>query len=235
MKLLFFFLSAFTLNTFIVKAQNTKEQIPAKTVQNLYHTTVGYKESVYTGQEYYKNYGKLTGHAFWQTDEYVNGSIGFAGNIYPTLPLKLDLLSNELITHGSNLGVQIKIIREKVDSFSIGTVRFWHLTPGKNKMPDAFYEILYDGKYTVLCKRNKIIKEVVSQSGVEKKIEEQNTYYIKEQNNFIEVKNRQTLYDFFKSKKNQVLDYMDKENISYRKTPEDFIVLSIKYYEQISN
>lgn len=238
MKLSFSLLLVLATKTLMAQAQNTQElinQSASNNLQTIYHKTVQYKQNVFTGIEYFRNYGKINGHAFWNENEFINGNVGYDGNIYPNLPLKLDLMVEELITHGVNQGVQIKIIREKIDSFTIGSVRFLHLTPDKNKVPDGFYEILHSQKYTVFCKRNKLIKEVIVQNELERNIEEEAVYFLKNQDNIIVIKNRQILFDLFRDKKNQVLDYMSNLNLNFRKQKEAFIVESIKYYEQITN
>ncbi|MBX2931502.1 MAG: hypothetical protein KF781_06105 [Chitinophagaceae bacterium] len=226
------------ITTSKIKAQNkvTAANTNAATAaQNIYHTTIAAKENIYNGQEYFHNNGPIIGHVFWNDNLFIKGSVGYEGNIYPNIPLKLDLLFEELVTRGSNLGIQIKIIKEKIDSFNIGGISFLHLTQNNlHKIPTGFYEVLHNGKYSVICRRIKSIKETVLPDGVERKIVQKNSYYLKENGVYYEIRNRQTLYNFFKNKREEVKNYIRTENLNFNKDPESFIVLSIKYLEQIT-
>ncbi|MCZ2223583.1 MAG: hypothetical protein LC122_08135 [Chitinophagales bacterium] len=224
--------------SFLTKAQkkifnsaNTEES-----VQNLYHQSIGFNQAIFNGQEYFHRMSKLTGHVFWNENIFKNGSVSFDGNIYPNIPLKLDLLNEELITYRTNTTLQVKITKEKIDSFNIADTRFIHLTQNiDSKMPEGFYEVLHQGKYIVICKRIKTIKEIVSPDGVENKIEQKNNYYINDKGEYKEIKSRQILYDFFKDKKESVLQYAKQENLNYKTDTESYILFTIKYYEQITN
>lgn len=227
------FLVAFSFCLNIINAQNTQD--PSNYLQSTYHNSVMYKQSVFTGREYFRNYGKIIGHAFWGENLFKNGNVGYDGNLYPNLPLKLDLMFEELITHGINQGIQINIIREKIDSFTIANTRFWHLTPTKFNMVDGFYEVLHSNKYTLLCKRSKYIKEIINQGELEKNVLDKEIYYLKVNDKISEIKNRQVLFDLFKDKKNEVLDYVSSLGLHYRKNQEAFIIESVKYYEQLTN
>jgi len=234
MKFLFFIFLFFA--SLITMAQNKTQSNSAEVAQNFYHQTINTKEAIYSGKEYFYNNGNLTGHVFWGDNVFIKGNVGFAGNFYPNLPLKLDLLNEELVTHGSNLSIQIKVTKEKIDSFQIGNTRFIRIIQNNTyKMLEGFYEILHEGKYNVVCRRVKTIKEIVSADGVEKKVEQKNNYYINDNGEYKEIKSRQMLYDFFKEKKERVLQYAKQENLNYNTDAETFILLSIKYYEQITN
>lgn len=233
MKSIPFLLLVFSCSIYIANAQNTQD--PSIHLQNTYHQTVQYKQSVFTGKEYFRNYGKIIGHPFWGENMFKNGNVGYDGNLYPNLPLKLDLMFEELVTHGINQGIQINIIREKIDSFTIGNTRFWHLTPTRFNMTDGFYEVLHSQKYTVLCKRSKYIKETISQGELEKNVVDKEVFFLKVNDKISEIKNRQILYDLFKDKKNEVLDYVSNLGLNYRKNQEAFIIESVKYFEQLTN
>jgi len=235
MKLIFLLLFMFVTSITMAQNSNTTQADAAITnAQNLYHQTIATKENIYNGQEYFHLNKKLNGHVFWSENVFLNGQVSYAGIIYPNRLLKLDILNDELVTQGANTSIQIKINKEKIDSFSIGNTRFERLQHF-HKLPEGFYEILHDAKFKVICRRVKSIKEVVKEDGVDFNIVQKNTYYLLDNGVYKEIKNRQILFDFFKDKREEVKDYIRKEDLSFNKEPESFIVLSIKYYEQITN
>jgi hypothetical protein len=99
-------------------------------------------------------------------------NIWYEGKWYNKVPLKLDILHKELITYTTNENFQLIIQQEKVDSFTLGNMLYWHVKPNENnkKITEDFYEVLYKNKLTVLARRTKQIKENVSSGGVEKKL-----------------------------------------------------------------
>jgi hypothetical protein len=231
-----FFVLAATLGF----SQTTSENIVQQQINNsvdAYRTTVVEKAYIFSGQEYYHNTGKLLGHPFCMVETFLTGNLWYANKLYNNVPLKLDLLHKELITHSTNTNIQIIIQQEKIDSFTLGNMLFWRLMPdslNKKLIPD-FYEVLHKASLTVIARRSKNIRETVSNSGVEKKIEQQNEFYILQNGVYKEIKNRNSFLDFLGDRKSSVAAEMSKRDISFNSTTEKYIVEAVKYYEQIIN
>lgn len=229
----------FSFITFFSFAQGNTSAVVQQinnTVNN-YSKTVVEKAFLFSGQEYYHNTGKLVGHPFLLTDAFTIGNIWYEGNLYNNVPLKLDIVYKELITHSTNANIQIIIQQEKVDSFTLGSMLFWRLKPDtlNKKLVADFYEVLHKGKLTLLARRNKNINETVSGTGVEKKIQTANEFYIFQNGIYKEIKNRNTFLDFFGDNRNAVTAQMSKLDISYNSNTEKYIVESVKFYEELNN
>lgn len=231
-----FIFSCITIISFAQSNTAAVVQQINNTVTN-YSKTVVEKAYLFSGQEYYHNTGKLVGHPFLLADAFTIGNIWYEGNLYNNVPLKLDIVHKELITHSTNTNIQIIIQQEKVDSFTLGSMLFWRLKPDSinKKLVADFYEVLHKGKLTLLARRNKNINETVSGTGVEKKIQAANEFYILQNGMYKEIKNRNNFLDFFGDNRNAVAAQMNKLDISYNSNTEKYIVESVKFFEELNN
>lgn len=231
-----FIFSCITIISFAQSNTAAVVQQINNTVNN-YSKTVVEKAYLFSGQEYYHNTGKLVGHPFLLADAFTIGNIWYEGNLYNNVPLKLDIVHKELITHSTNTNIQIIIQQEKVDSFTLGSMLFWRLKPDSinKKLVADFYEVLHKGKLTLLARRNKNINETVSGTGVEKKIQAANEFYILQNGMYKEIKNRNNFLDFFGDNRNAVAAQMNKLDISYNSNTEKYIVESVKFFEELNN
>lgn len=229
----------FSFLKFITYAQNNTNAVVQQinNAVNNYSKTVVEKAYLFSGQEYYHNTGKLVGHPFLLADAFTIGNIWYEGNLYNNVPLKLDIVHKELITHSTNTNIQIIIQQEKVDSFTLGSMLFWRLKPDSinKKFVADFYEVLHKGKLTLLARRNKKINETVSGTGVEKKIQVTNEFYFLQNGVYKEIKNRNNFLNFFGDSRNAVANQMSKLDISYNSNTEKYIVESVKFYEELNN
>ncbi|HPH23763.1 MAG TPA: hypothetical protein PLW32_07775 [Chitinophagaceae bacterium] len=228
------------LATHCVQAQTDKADVlqnHLKNTVNHYRTSVAEKAYIFSGQEYYHNTGKLIGHRYAGVDAFLESNIWYEGKWYNKVPLKLDILHKELITYTTNENFQLIIQQEKVDSFTLGNMLYWHVKPNENnkKITEDFYEVLYKNKLTVLARRTKQIKENVSSGGVEKKIEQADEYYLLQSGIYTEIKNRSSFLDLLGSQRSTVSSYMNKQDISFNSSTEKYIVEAIKYFEQFIN
>lgn len=111
------------------------------------------------------------GHPFFQLPSLQKGSVTYNGDTYEDVELMYDLVKDELVIGHFNGYSRVQLIKEKVDSFSIGELQFIHARENSSiaGLLPGYYQLLYSGKMTLLQRIRKTFQVYYrgSNSGVD--------------------------------------------------------------------
>jgi hypothetical protein len=136
--------------------------------------TVWLTQQLYSGNEWRPRVIPVTGHEFFLSGDYLDGSVTAGGFTFSGLKLKYDIFSDEIILRWKNIH-SILLNNSTVESFTVGLWsgggrnpdftgrRFINLN---DKYPDitGFAEVIYKGPSMVVAKHSKIIAKNTSMS-----------------------------------------------------------------------
>lgn len=173
-------------------------------------------------------------------DEFLKGSIKVNDKtVYNGLYLRYDLESDQLTYRKENSDVSMSP-SEKVTEFSIqlpsGSVAMFKRISKDDPSIDGFYQVLFDGKTSLLKKvKRKIVEKVeYNSSSKTKSLVTQTNYYAYNASTgaFNALKNdKKTIANVFGENAEKVGDFIKKENISFKN--EVSLVHLMSYYNSL--
>jgi hypothetical protein len=174
-------------------------------------------------------------------DEFLKGSIKVNDKtVYDGLYLRYDLESDQLTYRKANSNVSMSP-SEKVTEFSIqqpsGAVAVFKRISKEDPNIDGFYQVLFDGKVSLLKKVKRRIVEKVeyNSSSKTKSLVTQTNYYAYNPStgSFNALKgDKRTLAAVFGDKAEKVSDFIKKEDVSFKN--EASLINLMTYYNSIN-
>lgn len=192
---------------------------------------------LYNGTEFTAAYRSSAGHPFFEYSEPQKGNVFYDGVLYPGMRLSYDLVHDEVIFVTPAKNLNVKLITQKINWFDIQDHLFVRVSENSNAVnspPDGFYELAYNGPYSVLIKRKKYFDQATREDNLSKFIQSVN-YYVRKDNIYYAIDSKRSLLAVCKDLKTEVLKYMQKENLNFKKDPVNTTIKVIEYYSQLKN
>jgi len=242
-KSLILFVFVYVSMTVIAQAQSaltdsSSGQDAVKNTIDFYYKSIGENAHLYNGSEYISNNYQLTKNPLFESIFSMSGSIAYDGTLYKDVPLAYDIYHEEVIINRYEKNFRIKLVNEKIDSFSFFGHHFIRIVPDSADNPlltIGFYDVMYNGHTTVLVKRRKKYEETVVSSGAITQYIQDDHYFIKKDNVYYEVHNKKTTLQVYKDKKKDLQKLLRKNKIKFKPAPEFGIVRTAEYYDQLKN
>jgi hypothetical protein len=194
--------------------------------------------SLYNGSEYYRSPVSTKGFPFFKSENLIEGSVFYDGNLYQHVSLQYDIAKDELVIKNFQQNAIIKLITQKVTSFTLGHHNFVYILPGNKAagfMPPGFYEKLVNSNISVLAKRIKKFSIALNAEDNSSKYSEHNLYFLQQQDEYYNITDKHSLLVLLNDKKNQLKEYIRDNKISFKKNQEDAIIKIVTYYNQLKN
>lgn len=182
-----------------------------------------YNTSLFNGLEYIELYRTINErHKFFNSSEFITGSIIYDGQFYDQVPLKYDLNVDELLFNvGYNYSYPTLILfKSKIQSFSLEGSEFVQINNSSSETQmTGFYEVLMVREPITLLKKNnkKRFKRIKGRT-VYYEFDYENSYFVKYQNNYYEIGSKNDVIRVWPIKKEYINEYY---NPAIRKTNED--------------
>lgn len=187
---------------------------------------------MFSGREETDVVGKLKGFVYFENMAWQNGSVNYNNTLYENVLLKYNLVSQQLVTQHPGGYLRIQLIKEKIQSFTIAGHVFVHinkvLNDSKNSTKD-FYEVLWDKKMLLIGSYSKKILESIVDNQTLKEVVIVKEFFLKQDNQFIKVKNEDSFEDFFKEK--ELKEFANQNNLDFKKSPESSFVKLFQFIE----
>jgi hypothetical protein len=229
----------FASNSVFAQDQVSGEKVndqPVKIAIDYYYQSIGEKSHLYNGAEYVSPIYQSTRHPFFLSFFPLPGDLYFEGVFYPGVPMAYDILHENVIINRYNQNFKIQLANEKIDSFELLNHFFVRLSPDSNNQKliiPGFYDRLYDGSTKVFAKRIKKLQETMEFNVSTVIIAEVDRFYILKKGIFFQIKNKKTLYSFYGDNKKEIRRYLRKSKIKFRTNPEEAMVKSAEYYDNL--
>ena len=188
---------------------------------------------LYNGKLWYNLYHNIKGDQFLLSNHYLPGSLTINCKPYNNLGILYDIYNDEIITL-TNLGSNLQLNKEMVDSFSLvynlKAYRF------KNTMDDSlpgikgYIYVLYKGKSALYVKYKKEIQLV--ENKYELFVQKYRIYFVKD-GTVNQINSKNELLKVLYEDKAQIKDFIKKNKLKIsKKEPESFIPI-VRYYDSL--
>ena len=203
----------------------------------LYHQFLLREKNLYNGREYIPYTTTLANaHPYFQSADFVKGSIFYDGVLYEEVPLQYDIIKNVLVIQDSYQKFKMQLINEKISWFTINNITFVRLSgdpSGKNTIEPGFYRILYNGSNSLLKKESKKIQEILELKLI-KKVIEAPSFYIKKNDRYYIADSKTSVLEILKDKKTEIRQFIRQNNLNISDEPEKAFLSIIAYYDAIT-
>lgn len=130
-----------------------------------YVAALGNQAVLYDGAEYvdYTTPG-TRGHQFFGEPEAQLGSVVYRSGTFTNVPLRYDLVRDQLVLLYPGQAAALMLVPAKVASFSLGSHRFVRVVRDSlagNGLATGFYELLADGPVRLLARRQKRVYQTI--------------------------------------------------------------------------
>lgn len=204
----------------------------------LYHQQMQNQRGVFNGVNYYGYpFPFENGHPYFNTSNPAQGSVIYKNVIYPSLLLSYDEVADVLILHQNNRTIQL--LSERISRFEIADQRFINITQdnmNSTSPKPGFYQLLYEGNVSLMKKEIKKINDYIRTKGegVLKNIDVEAKYYIKVKNNFYLIKNKQSILQAYKDKKENIENFIESKQLNFKRDKERMLIEVTAFYDQIT-
>jgi len=153
---------------------------------------------------------------FFKNNKYTIGTIVYDGQPYFNTKLKYDIFKDQLISNpsGQPEHIEINLIQDKTDSFSIYGKNFVRITESQTSLPEfttGFYELIKIGKnFNLYIKHHKDILKEINEQGVYYSFHENYQYYIEYKDKFHEITNKTSIVRLFPANKTNINTFYQK-------------------------
>jgi hypothetical protein len=195
--------------------------------------------SLYNGCEYSRPPVSTKGFPFFESENLIEGSVFYDGNLYRHVNLQYDIVKDELVIANFSKNAVVKLISEKVAYFTLQQHTFIYVNPDKNTigiMAGGFYEKLFgDNNIAVLARRFKMFKQSLPGEENYSIYNEGNLYFLKKDGRYHAVTDKHSLLDLLSDKKDELKIYIKTNTIKFNKDLEHSILKVSGYYCLIKN
>jgi hypothetical protein len=204
----------------------------------IYHQAIGDQAAIYNGPRYpgYLFQFRI-GSPFFNSGKPDTGWIFYDSVLYKNLPLYFDDLSQAVIIEDN--GYKIALHNQKLDEFAIGSHHFIRLEKKARNWGEfdrGFYEVIYQGNFSVLKKTAKrIVDDLSGGENAEKSISASDHFFIEKDSLVYPVNDSKELVVAAGSKKNELLRFIKQHKLNFRKDPENALLQLGPYYDQLNS
>ena len=191
-------------------------------------------QALYNGKIWRNLYYLVMEDQFLFSKEYLQGIVTIKGKTFGNVQLKYDIFKDEILTPIDS-GRILQINKEMIDSFSLSfqgrKYQFIKMKEDTSKLSESFYNVLYNGKTSLLLKYAKKIDKL-SVEGKYDKFYQINKIFIVLNDKLYPVTGKADLFKILPDEKSKIKDFMktNKLRIS-EKEPESFIPV-IRFHDR---
>jgi hypothetical protein len=176
------------------------------------------------------------GHPFFLSDSLLPGSVLYNGVLFPDIRLSYDLFRDVVIMKNDVKDVTFELLPERLPYFVVAEHRFLYLgsdSSAVNFPGTGFYEELYHGKATALCRREKTIQMAGKAEENLSIYRQYEFYYLEVNGRYYPIHSERNLLNIFGSDKVAMREFVKKFHLSFRKDPGTTLSRVASYYSQL--
>jgi hypothetical protein len=211
-------------------------------IENSFYKTIGPQARIYDGERYEFYSRQIKGSAYlFDTEDWSKGNVLYDGFWYRDVNMLYDLYKGKLIISLHNSFLKLTLLNEKVTAFDLPGHHFINLktNPTDINPPHAgYYDVLYDGKIQLLCKRDKDIQEMhgLSEGNIESYFNYTADYYLYKNGRYYTVNSKGELLDALKDKKKILQQFISANKLKIKKADKEQAMVKIAdYYDHLTN
>ncbi len=200
-----------------------------------YENTVGANSPLYKGKEYLDYNFRIEGDQYFQSDLWQKGAVYYDGQLYQDVSMKYDIANKVLIVDHPHLPSPVSLESNKIDRFSLLGHHFIRLVADSlsyEVIKTGFYDLMYDGEMNFLVNRTKMLRDEIDDRRMRYWFEEDDQYFIQKGGKYYKIKNRRSVLKLFPERKREIKKFLKRNDIKFRKQPEEAIHRIVKYVDQ---
>lgn len=233
--LLFVLSSGILLSGHRPLAQNmtpdTSAYAAANNLRQQYNQLLRNAWSLYNGPEYVDYVRSNTnGHRFFGTKDEQLATVTYAGTTYTEVPLRYDLVREQLVLKPYQDDLQIFLINELVEQFSIAGHTFIRLDSAAPERA-TFYDVLVDGPVQVLAAHYKKYTERSTVTTIEGEIAATDHYFLRKDGLYYPIKKAKDVVRLFPEQRTALRNYLEKHK---ELEPEQALVALVHYQAELT-
>lgn len=220
------FLFSFSVQSQGYRSQDSTVQQAKEYALTIYHKFLGEQSAVYNGIANLSYDPAMRGHAFFQIDSLVEGTIIYEGIQYRNMPLLYDLVLDQpvLLNEG---GYLIGLINRNIREFYLLGHHFINT-------PSGYIDLMSQGRLTLKARRTKRIEESIEGMSLIHTIVPNDNFYVVKDSVTTQISNERSLLALMADKKKEVRQFIRANKIKFRKDRENAIISITGYYNQLS-
>jgi hypothetical protein len=208
----------------------SKKQVSAQ-----YTAAIQHQSRLYNGSDYVIYISRDEEHPYFEVDDWAYGSVEYWNELYENIPLMYDISTDQVVTE-HNRGNPIKLLPEKVQSFTLQDHVFVRLKPDStNNIAEGFYDRLYDGTMKVYAKHSKVYRETLNSKEVIPSYDANTRYYLFKDGVFNLVKTKGSVLKLLADKKPELKNFIRKNNLHFKTNRNDAIVRIVAHYDSLKD
>lgn len=210
-------------------------RIAAQNTAAIYEDFISIHSGLINGSEYSEPPLNDERFPFYKQVDWMSGEVTYNNERYTDVSMMYDLLSDNLIAENPVNGQEIQLVKARVSAFTLDGDRFVNIrSQHLAGLPEeGFYQLLYDGKSTVMVKHLKIFEEKIEDRLVVFYYKEKRRIYVRIGDSYVKVSRKGDLLKLFGEKKDEVRSYMRKNKVKIsRQNPSSFSAL-VAYYDTL--
>jgi len=246
-----FFFCLFALHSLSAKAQtNTKSSISTLSSKDslllkngranafkVYELGIGNQAGKFNGSQApsYKP-AVIEKNPYYLAPRFKEGSIEYENMHYDNVRLMYDEVADIVLLSDSTH--QIQLIKEKLNSFTIGTDKFiniWVDSNITNLYASGYYQALAEGPVDLLKKEIKKVRERIIGTEIIYQIDVTTDYYVKEKQNLYLIDGKKAIIKILNNKSQELRKYINAERLNYNKDKEAMLIKVVNYYNLLNN
>jgi len=194
---------------------------------------IGANSYLYDGVAYERYWNRVTGHPFFGTDQFQNGTLNYGGTLYEDVPILYDMARDEVVSKTFAKNSNLALVSGKISHFTIGGHSFVRVVQDSSNntfLNTGFYENLYQGMVTVLVKREYKIEKSLKADEDTSRFTEYDHYYIVKEGTYHAITTEGELQSLFKDQKADIRKFLNRRDMRFKKDPAKTIVQTVVFY-----
>lgn len=202
----------------------------------VYHQAFGDQKGLYNGGSYNEYPFKFQdGDPYFNMPDVTRGTVLYDGVQYDSVLMRYNEITDELVVN--YYAYRIQLLKPKIENFYLFNTNFIQITKdssSKNLVGSGFYQLLYNGKISLLKKEIKSIQQNTS-TGVDLQnfVDEKDYYYIKREGTYYPVKHKKSFFAVLNDKKREVKEFMRSNGLNFKRDRERTISKTVAYYDSL--
>jgi hypothetical protein len=210
-------------------------RIAARKTADIYKNFISVHSGLINGSEYAEPPLNENQFPYYQQVDWLTGGVYYNNEYYSEVSMMYDLSTDNLVAENPVNGQEIQLVKSRVSSFTLNGDQFVHMRKQQlTGLPqEGFYQVLHDGKSSVLVRHIKIFEEKIENSQIVFYYLDRKRTYVRTGDLYVRVSKKGDLLKLFGDKKDEVRGYMRKNKLRIsRKDPHSFSTL-VAYYDTL--
>jgi hypothetical protein len=203
---------------------------------DLFNTAIADQSEIYNGTVYEFAPRSPKGSVYLDDKNFCTPSlIRYNGTAYKNIPVMYDVFNDEMVAF-SPASVYFILRKEKLTDVYLTGHHFIYVDAANGAdIKPGYYDVLYDGKTTVLVKLIKTPSKSVTERVVEVIYSDESEIYIKKSGKFLQVDSKGDVISILKDRKKELKQYLSSNKIKFNEDKGGSVARLARYYDQITN